>query len=60
MVLYERNVRLADVNDEISSVRLLDELERAIRRADRGAMESAPRRRSVAVVPIRGYREVHD
>lgn len=60
MVLYERNVQLADVNDESSSVQLLDELERALRRADRGAVKSASRRHSVAVVPIRGYREVHD
>ena len=58
-VLDERNVQIADINDQTSASGLLDRLEHAIADAERRrGRRSPPVRHVAAIVPVSDYRDV--
>jgi hypothetical protein len=60
-VLDERNVQLADINDETSNADLLERLRQAIRDSARRRRPRSPSaRHQVAVLPAKGYLELND
>jgi hypothetical protein len=58
-VLDERNVQLADINDEASNADLLERLRQAIRDSARRPRDPSARHQ-VAILQTKGYLELND